>query len=137
MRLRYATCLLTLWMAGFAPRLAAQEPPTPSSPDSAPLTESEKRDAVLFIEKFALQVEAERLLRESLKRQEDFAEKERALAARELDTEKQRTALTEKEVSIQKDRADFYKTAFENATKGRTLGCKVLKVFTLGLAKCA
>ncbi len=136
LRVKYAACLLMLWTVGFVPLLNAQESPTPNLPESAPLSEAEKRETVLFIEKFSLQVEAERILREALKHEREFAERERELARREIDAEKRRAELAEKEAADQKERADTYARNFKEATKGRGFGCVLKKVFTIGLGTC-
>jgi hypothetical protein len=125
--------LLTLmfWCAIGWPCLAQELPKPPElSPD-------EIREGTLRTEQLILAWETERLLREALRRESELAERERALALRELDAQKQRTALAEKETTNQKERADFYELAFRQATKGRSAGCTVLKIFTLGLGRCA
>jgi hypothetical protein len=102
-----------------------------------PLSPAELREGTLRIEQYILGLEEARLLRESISREQAFADKERGLAARELDTEKARTALAEMEVELQRETAEFYKKAFAATTKGRTFGCWVKKFFTLGNGKCA
>lgn len=83
-----------------------------------------------------LQVEAEALLRDALKRERELAERERVLAGKELDSEKARTALAEKEVEIEKARAAFFEAAYNGVTKKPGFGCLFKKIFTLGLSKC-
>lgn len=81
-------------------------------------------------------MEAERVLRDALKRAEELAARERDIATRELETEKARTALAQKEAADQKERADFYAESFKQTTKGKGFGCVLKKVFTIGLAPC-
>lgn len=116
--------------------MLAQEPPTPNSPESAPLSEDEIKSLIFFTEKFSLQVEAERLLRESIEREKDFAARERALAARELENEKRRTELAEEQAQKYKEDAAAAIAAFERVTRGRSFGCALKKIFTVGLARC-
>lgn len=125
--------LLTL---ALALPLCAQNPPEPSSPESAPLSEDEIKSLILFTERFTLQVEAERILREALAREQEFAAKERAIAAREIETERARTALAEKEAADQKERADFYAASFKQVTQKKGFGCTMKKIFTLGMGAC-
>lgn len=106
------------------------------SQDQSPLTPDEIREGALRIEQLILARREAELLKQALTREQELAERERQLAERELSTEKQRSELASKETSIQKDRADFYEMAFKEATKGRSFGCKLAKVLTIGLAKC-
>jgi hypothetical protein len=115
--------------------LHAQEKPTPNSPESA-LSDAEKREAIFYIDKFSISVEAERLLREALKREQDLADRERNLADRDIQNEKERTALAQKEMEIEKQRAAFYQNAYETVTKKPSFGCRLKQFFTFGLSKC-
>lgn len=79
----------------------------------------------------------EQALREHVARQEELLERERNLATRELDAEKARTALAEKDAAMERERAEFFKNAFESVTRGPSVGCLIVKwVFTLGLKRC-
>ena len=59
------------------------------------------------------------LLKKTMAQNEEFNERERALATRELETEKQRAALAEREAAVEKDRALFYQQAFGRLTRKR------------------
>lgn len=76
------------------------------------------------------------LLRRSMSDRNALAERERAIAARELETEKQRTELAQQKADIEKARGDFYENAFKTVTKTTSGWCQIARVFTLGLAKC-
>lgn len=77
------------------------------------------------------------LLQQNLTQQQDLLERERALAQRELETEKSRTAVAEKEAAMEKERAEFYRQAFAQIVSKPGFGCVLKKIFTLGLAKCS
>lgn len=94
------------------------------------------REGVLRIEQGILSAKEAELLRKSIADREALAERERAIAARELETEKQRTGIAEEKVLIEKTRGDFYENAFKTVTKKTSSWCKVAQVFTLGLARC-
>lgn len=116
------------------PCLAQEKPSEPAS--QIPLSPEEIREGALRVEELILAWKETELLHEAMAKEQEFAERERQLAARELDAEKQRTAIAEKETAIQKDKAIFYEQAFKEATKGRSFGCVIAKVFTIGLARC-
>jgi len=97
-------------MLVLAARSNAQPPQTPNSPESAPLSEEEIKSLILFTERFTLQVEAERALREALKREKD-------LAARELAASQKETELALKEAADEKKRADEFEALYARASK--------------------
>lgn len=70
-------------------------------------------------------------------------ERERAVAAKEVEIEKQAADLARKERDIaidQRDlaqeKADFYKNAWQQATRKTGIGCRLKRIFTLGFARC-
>lgn len=109
---------------------------TQDSQSSVPLTTEEKKEGILYIEKFALSVEAETLLRDVIRRERELMDRERALLNRELDFEKQRTSLAERDAAVERNRADFYKNTADSLTKKNSFGCVLKKIFTVGLSKC-
>ena len=116
--------------------MQGQGQPTPDSQQSAPLSPDEKREGTFYIEKFSLSVETERLLREALQKEREFADRERLIANKEFAIEKARTALAQQEAVLEKERAGFYKNALEQVTKKPSLGCTLKRVITFGLSKC-
>lgn len=68
--------------------------------------------------------------------QEALLIRERELAARELESEKARTALAERETLLERERAEFFRSAMDQLTRGPGFWCRVAKVFTLGLKTC-
>jgi hypothetical protein len=119
---------------------ASPSPTTTAAPSSdgnnAPLTPDELREAILRIEYGILAGKEADLLKRSMAERDTLSQREKDIAARELQTEKDRTALANQKADIEKARGDFYEGAFKSVTKGTSVGCKIARVFTLGLAKC-
>jgi hypothetical protein len=113
------------------PLYAGQNSPTPS-----PLNNSELREILLRLEQLPLAWQENDLLQRALTNASNLDDRERELTARELEIEKQKTALAEKETAVEHERAEFYRQAFERLTKGRGFDCTVKKVLTLGLGHC-
>jgi len=66
-----------------------------------------------------------------------------AIIARDSVQDEREKALNEKQVvmltderDLYKDKAESYKKALDDMMKGRSVGCWVAKIFTLGLARC-
>jgi hypothetical protein len=63
-------------------------------------------------------------------------EKERANYERALEIEKQATSLAQRERDLEKERATFYKQSYRALMKGPGIGCRIVKILTLGIARC-
>jgi hypothetical protein len=130
--MKFKPFLITLLILVFAKPSLTQELPNAN----APLTTDELREGILRIEEGVLAAKAAELLRKSMADRDALSERERALAMRELETEKQRTELAQQKADIEKARGDFYESAFNTVTKKTSGWCHVARVFTLGLAHC-
>ena len=64
-----------------------------------------------------------------IQRESEMDVLEKANFARALELEKQATAQA-------KEQAEFYRAAYQALSKGPSLGCRVLRVFTLGIHRC-
>lgn len=63
--------------------------------------------------------------------------RERVIASREIETEKARTELAQKETAMERERAEFYRQAFADVIRGPSFGCLFVKwVFTFGKKVC-
>lgn len=112
----------------------AQVSPAPLA--DAPLDSLELREILLRLQEYRL-LQDEIELRVRVQGQtETLTQREQALAARELEMEKERTALAQRETAIEKARADFYQSAFEAVSRKRSGWCWAAKIFTFGLARC-
>jgi hypothetical protein len=107
-----------------------------NNPAASPLDDSELREILLRLEQLPLAWQENDLLRRALTNASTLDDRERELAAHELEIEKQKTALAEKETAVERERAEFYRQAFERLTKGRGFGCSLKKALTLGLGRC-
>ncbi len=103
---------------------------------NSPLGTDELREGILRIEQGVLAAKEADLLRKSMADRDTLSQRERDIAARELETEKQRTELAQQKADIEKSRGDFYENAFKTVTKKTSGLCHVARVFTLGLARC-
>jgi len=128
--------LLSLW----APYALCQ---ADSQPNQVQFNEPELR--TLYDQLVELKAARQRILADQQAEARDMAsdERERIVAAREIELEKQATDLARKERDIalsQRDLAqekvDFYKNAWEQATRKTGIGCRLKRIFTLGFARC-
>ena len=106
-----------------ATRLSAQ------SSDNSPLNEQELRS----VHGYLLELQSCRkdltIYEKYIQRENELDVLEKAAAQRALELEKQATAQA-------KEQAEFYKAAYQALSKGPSLGCRVLRVFTLGIHRC-
>lgn len=100
------------------------------------MTADEIRDAILRIEQGILAGREADLLRRAVADHEVLADRERAVAARELEAERQRTALEAQRADTEKTRGDFYEAAFRTVAKKTSTMCRLARAVTLGLARC-
>lgn len=100
------------------------------------LTESERREVLLRLGELSIARERVALLQGYVDRDKEQDAREAELAAREVNAEKQATALAEKEAALWRDQANVWKSSYESVTKGNGKGFYFCKIFTLGLARC-
>lgn len=110
-----------------------QSPPSSPAP---PLAENEKR--LILSQLYELGSCRAQVLayEEFVSREKEQDQKERDLAARALELEKQATALAQRERNLEKDRADTFEQLYRAVTKKPGWGCRILKVLTFGLSGC-
>ena len=77
-----------------------------------------------------------KLAREKIALQQQYIERDKDQDRREAELADQRTALALQERDLWKEKAEQYKTAYESLTKGRSKGCWVAKIMTVGIARC-
>lgn len=107
-----------------------------SQQNSQPLSTEEKRAVLLQLYELGTCRQTVLSYEDFIKRDREQDESERALSSRALELERQATALMAKERDLAAERATFYEQAFKSVTKGRSAGCWIAKVFTLGIARC-
>lgn len=81
-------------------------------------------------------LEQNAVYRDHIKRERELAAKEAANADKALELARQETELVRKELGLEKQRGDFYESAYKTVTKGRSKKCWVAKILTIGLARC-
>jgi hypothetical protein len=81
--------------------------------------------------------------RERIRTLEEFGEqlkllndRERAAAAKELELERRLREIAERERDVEKQRGDALETIMRSQRKGPGFGCRLKRVFTLGLGRC-
>ena len=102
-----------------------------------PLNETEKR--LVLLQLYELESKRAQVVAYG-----DWAVKEKELYEREkvvwqqaLDTEKRATELAQKETSLAKEQASFYKILYESVVKKRGgFGCTIARIFTIGIYRC-
>lgn len=94
-----------------------------------------RENLVRLVELEALRSENQ-VYRSYIQREAALATKEQANSDKALALANQATELAKRETELERKRADFYKNAYETVTKGRSKGCWVAKVLTIGLARC-
>lgn len=110
----------------------AQEPRQPSPP----LNSSELLETALNLSELIAAREKIRLQEQALAQNKDLSDRERALAQRELDLQKQLLSIAERERDVEKRRGDELDTLLKLRNKKPGFGCQVKKVLTLGLGRC-
>ncbi len=107
-----------------------------SPQSSPPLTEGEKRQ--ILGQLFELRSCRAELAayQDFVKRETEQDAKERDLATRALELEKQATSLAQKERDLALEKAAFYEQAYRTVTKKPGFWCHMKRFFTLGIARC-
>ncbi len=107
-----------------------------SKPAPPPLTDEERREVLWQLLQLNACLGETAALKEASAREREQDRKEQDLAARALEIEKQATALAQKERDLALEKASLYEQLYKTATKKRGTGCMILKIVTLGLARC-
>ncbi len=63
-------------------------------------------------------------------------ERERELAAKMIAVEQQAAELARKERDLAIERAELYEQLYRTTGKGPGVGCKIARIFTLGIYRC-
>ena len=144
MRTKLPMISLMLWLASGS-LVSAQDNPLALAvpvqnnlPDNRPLNPGEVRQVIGFMIELDTKDAQLKLTQQALDQEKTFEQRQTDLAAKELDLEKQGTALAQHSADIEKTRADEYQALWKEATKkiGNSFGCHLKKLFTLGLGKC-
>ncbi len=101
-----------------------------------PLADSEKQEVLWQLRQLEACLGEAAALKEFAAREKEQDARERDLAARELEVERQAAEVARKERDLAQEKASLYEQLYRTATKKRSLGCRVLKALTIGLARC-
>lgn len=103
---------------------------------SLPLTDEELRENLHRLVQLESVLSENEIYRAYIEREAALAKKEQANSDEALRLANEATRLAQKETELQRERADFYENAYKTIAKGRSKKCTILKIFTLGLARC-
>ena len=101
-----------------------------------PLNDLEKREILVRLQELGIQREKVASLEAYIDREQDVDARERELVARGMELKQKEIELAHQETELWKQKAGAFEHAFKVATAGRSGRCKVLKIFTLGIARC-
>lgn len=102
-----------------------------------PFTPDEEREILLRLFELGEFRVRLNLAVDQLERERELGDRERAVAAREIEAQKALNAAIERERDLERDKARTYKDLFDAATKKRNgIGCQLKRIFTFGLARC-
>ena len=62
--------------------------------------------------------------------------RERANSERALELERQSPAIAQKERDLAQERAELYESLYRSITKSPGIGCRILRIITLGIKRC-
>jgi hypothetical protein len=103
---------------------------------AAPLNEPEKRQVLSQLYELKTCREQVSVLSDATAADRKQDERERANYERALEIEKQATSLAQRERDLEKERAAFYEQSYRALMKGPGIGCRIVKILTLGIARC-
>jgi hypothetical protein len=119
-------CLLLVWTPLFA-----------QSPQSSPpLTDEEKRQVLGQLLELKTRRSEVRAYEDYVSRDTAEDERERELAAKMIAVEQQAAELARKERDLAIERAELYEQLYRTTGKGPGVGCKIARIFTLGIYRC-
>ena len=124
---RLLLCLLI-----FSTPLFGQSPA--SSPD--PLSPEEKRQILGQLHELRSCRDQVKTYEQFVTRDQEQDVREKANADRALELERQATAIVMKERDLAQEKAILYEQLYRSVTKGPGVGCRILRVVTLGIARC-
>lgn len=106
------------------------------SQDNSPLTPDEGRQVLgQLLELGSCREESAELARHIERDQEQDA-RERATWERALELERRATGLAEQERDLAREKAALYEDLYRGVTRGPGIGCRILRVLTLGIHRC-
>lgn len=71
-----------------------------------------------------------------IERDQEQDARERATWERALELERRATGLAEQERDLAREKAALYEDLYRGVTRGPGIGCRILRVLTLGIHRC-
>jgi hypothetical protein len=106
------------------------------SQDNSPLTPDEGRQVLgQLLELGSCRAET-RELTGYVERDRDQDAREKTTWERALELERRATGLAEQERDLARERASLYEDLYRGVTRGPGIGCRILRVLTLGIHRC-
>jgi hypothetical protein len=107
-----------------------------SQQNSPPLNDEEKRQVLIQLYELRSCRESVNSYGQYVSRETEQDAREKVNYARSLDLEKQATALAQKERDLAIEKEKFYEQLYRSVSKKPGIGCRLKRIFTLGLARC-
>lgn len=101
-----------------------------------PLTEPERREILHRLVQLESALAENRVFAAYIERETALAKKEQANSDEGIRLAGEATRLAQRETELERERADFYENAYKTLSKGRTKKCTLLKILTIGIARC-
>lgn len=105
--------------------------------DTEVLSEQDKREILLRLQELELLRKQLELQTAYIAKDKEQDDRERALAAKELELAKQATVAAQADAKLWQDKFEAYKAAYESVSHKGGVGCFFKHLFTLWLARCA
>ena len=106
------------------------------SPQPQPLTPEEKRQILGQLLELRSCREEVRAYEQYIQREANQDEREKANVNRALELERRATNLAEGERDLALEKAALYEQLYKSLAKKPSLGCRILRVLTLGIRRC-
>lgn len=135
MKLMWRVCLLATLGLGFGSNsyLIAQQGHVDQQ---APLNETEERETLSNLVELPIVIGENEVLIKAKQQLNDLLAREKEFAEQRINFEKDKQKILEERLAEEKRQKDEYKTMFDRLAKKPSIGCRVVKFFTLGLKAC-
>ena len=106
------------------------------SQDNSPLTPDEGRQILGQLLELESCREGSAEMARYIERDRELDARDRATWERALELERRATGLAEQERDLAREQAALYENLYRGMTRGPGIGCRILRVLTLGIHRC-
>lgn len=106
------------------------------SPDNSPLNPDEGRLILGQLNELDSCRDESTALQDYVERDREQDAREKASYERALEIEQRATSIAEQERDLAREKAALYEDLYRAVTKKPGIGCRILRVFTLGIHRC-